>query len=181
MFAGTPGKPNCFGQSVSALARQYGGLNNAAAALGYPSVRALQKAILEFCEPDEADEHGKGEHHQSAIRLALYRERSLSGRGREFVDSPLEGGVSCEPVSESRKSALVSPYSGFDVFQITPSNARVRARGGEAADHRLRLGDRWSRPIRVGESSLHTAAFNGRKPTAGVPNMFGFCTFRCTS
>jgi hypothetical protein len=49
-FAGTPGKPNCFGQSVSALARQYGGLNNAAAALGYPSVQALQKAILEYCE-----------------------------------------------------------------------------------------------------------------------------------
>jgi uncharacterized repeat protein (TIGR03803 family) len=49
-FAGTPGKPNCFGKSISALARQYGGLNAAAEALGYPSVRALQKAILEFCE-----------------------------------------------------------------------------------------------------------------------------------
>ena len=41
------------------------GLNNAAAALGYPSVRALQKAILEFCEPDEAAEHRKREDHQS--------------------------------------------------------------------------------------------------------------------
>ena len=50
IFAGTPGKPNCFGKSISALARQYGGLNAAAEALGYPSVRALQKAILEFCE-----------------------------------------------------------------------------------------------------------------------------------
>jgi len=28
-------------------------------------VRALQKAILEFCEPDEAAEHRKREHHQS--------------------------------------------------------------------------------------------------------------------
>jgi hypothetical protein len=64
-FAGTPGKPNCFGQSVSASARQYGGLNAAAAALGYPSVQALQKAILEFCEPDEAAEHRKREQHQS--------------------------------------------------------------------------------------------------------------------
>jgi uncharacterized repeat protein (TIGR03803 family) len=64
-FAGTPGKPNCFGKSVSALARQYGGLNAAAAALGRPSVRALQKAIMEFCEPDEAAEHGKKEHHHS--------------------------------------------------------------------------------------------------------------------
>ena len=50
VFAGTPGKPNCHGQSVSALARQFGGLNNAAAALGYASVQALQKAIMEFCE-----------------------------------------------------------------------------------------------------------------------------------
>jgi hypothetical protein len=65
IFAGTPGKSNCIGKSVSALARQYGGLNAAAAAQGYPSVQALQEAILEFCEPDEAAEHGKGEHHQS--------------------------------------------------------------------------------------------------------------------
>ena len=50
IFAGTPGKANCHGQSVSALAKQYGGLNNAAAALGYPSVSALQNAIMQFCE-----------------------------------------------------------------------------------------------------------------------------------
>jgi hypothetical protein len=50
MFAGTPGKPKCFGKSVLALAGQYGGLNAAAAALGYPSVRALQEAIMVFCE-----------------------------------------------------------------------------------------------------------------------------------
>ena len=49
-FAGTPGKANCHGQSVSVLARQYGGLNNAAAALGYPSVSALQNAIEAYCE-----------------------------------------------------------------------------------------------------------------------------------
>jgi hypothetical protein len=49
VFTGTPGKPNCHGQSVSALARQAGGLNNAAAALGYPTVDALQNAIMEFC------------------------------------------------------------------------------------------------------------------------------------
>jgi hypothetical protein len=48
-FAVTPGKANCFGQSVSALARQYGGLNGAAAALGYSGVNALQNAILAFC------------------------------------------------------------------------------------------------------------------------------------
>ncbi len=50
IFAGMPGKPNCFGKSVSALAREYGGLNAAAAALGYPSVRALQEAIIGYCE-----------------------------------------------------------------------------------------------------------------------------------
>jgi uncharacterized repeat protein (TIGR03803 family) len=50
IFAGTPGKPNSFGQSVSALARQYGGLNTAANALDFPTVRALQKAIMDFCE-----------------------------------------------------------------------------------------------------------------------------------
>jgi len=48
-FAGTPGKANCYGQSVSALARQYGGLNSAARALGFSDVNALQKAILAFC------------------------------------------------------------------------------------------------------------------------------------
>jgi hypothetical protein len=49
-FAGTPGEGNCHGQSVSALARQFGGLDNAAAALGFPSVQALQDAIIAFCQ-----------------------------------------------------------------------------------------------------------------------------------
>ena len=49
-FAGTPGAPNCRGQSVSALARQFGGLDAAASALGFPSVQALQDAIRAFCE-----------------------------------------------------------------------------------------------------------------------------------
>jgi hypothetical protein len=49
LFAGTPGKANCYGQSVAALAQQYGGLNAAAAALGYSSVSALQNAIMAYC------------------------------------------------------------------------------------------------------------------------------------
>jgi hypothetical protein len=49
VFAGTPGKGNCHGKSVSALAKQYGGLNRAAAALGFDSVSALQDAIMAFC------------------------------------------------------------------------------------------------------------------------------------
>ena len=50
VFAGMPGKANCHGQSVSALDRQYGGLNDAAAELGFDSVKALQEAIGDFCE-----------------------------------------------------------------------------------------------------------------------------------
>ena len=49
VFAGTPGKANCFGQSVTALQAQFGGLNAAAAALGFPTIGALQHAILAFC------------------------------------------------------------------------------------------------------------------------------------
>ena len=49
-FAGTPGSANCHGQSVSALARQFGGLRAAASALGFPSVQALQDALWAFCE-----------------------------------------------------------------------------------------------------------------------------------
>jgi hypothetical protein len=47
VFAGTPGKANCYGKSVSALARQLKGVN--AAALWFTNVRALQNAILAFC------------------------------------------------------------------------------------------------------------------------------------
>ena len=49
-FAGTPGKANCHGRSVSALVRQYRGLNAAASALGFASVKALQDAIEDYCE-----------------------------------------------------------------------------------------------------------------------------------
>jgi uncharacterized membrane protein len=48
-FAGTPGEANCPGQSVTALARQFGGLNAAAITLGFSSVPALQDDILAFC------------------------------------------------------------------------------------------------------------------------------------
>jgi hypothetical protein len=57
-FAGTPGEANCYGKSVSALVRQYHGLNAAAAALGFSSVRALQNAILAFCEGCRPTTHG---------------------------------------------------------------------------------------------------------------------------
>jgi len=49
-FAGTPGIPNCHGQTVSALVRQFGGLPVAASALGFGRVQALQEAISTFCE-----------------------------------------------------------------------------------------------------------------------------------
>jgi len=49
--AGTPGEPNCHGQSVAALARQFGGIHAAAGALGFSSVDALQSSVQEFCNP----------------------------------------------------------------------------------------------------------------------------------
>jgi hypothetical protein len=48
-FAGTPGQASCHGASISALARQFGCLDAAAAALGFESVQALQDAVREFC------------------------------------------------------------------------------------------------------------------------------------
>jgi hypothetical protein len=47
--AGTPGKANCHGKSVSALAKQFGGLSAAATALGFSSVAELQGGIKTFC------------------------------------------------------------------------------------------------------------------------------------
>jgi len=48
-FVGTPGTPNCHGQSVSALVQQFGGLPAAASHFGFGSVQALQDAISKFC------------------------------------------------------------------------------------------------------------------------------------
>ena len=49
VFAGTSGRPNCSGQSVSVLAQQYVSIASAAAALGYSSVSDLMNAIASFC------------------------------------------------------------------------------------------------------------------------------------
>jgi uncharacterized repeat protein (TIGR03803 family) len=49
-FAGLPGQPTCIGNSVSALDQKYGGLNAAAAALGYSSISAQQRAIMAYCD-----------------------------------------------------------------------------------------------------------------------------------
>jgi hypothetical protein len=49
-FAGIPAQTNCQGQSVSALTLQHGDLTTATAALGFPSVQALQDTIRAFCE-----------------------------------------------------------------------------------------------------------------------------------
>jgi hypothetical protein len=48
-FDGTPGAANCHGKSVSDLAKTYGGMPNAASALGYSGVADLQAAITAFC------------------------------------------------------------------------------------------------------------------------------------
>jgi YVTN family beta-propeller protein len=49
-FAGVPGSNNCQGTSVSALATKFGGIDAAAAALGFSNVQGLQDAIRAFCE-----------------------------------------------------------------------------------------------------------------------------------
>src|SRR5207249_8040670 len=43
--AGTPGRPNCHGQSISALAHQFGSIDAAASALGFSTVKALQNGF----------------------------------------------------------------------------------------------------------------------------------------
>jgi hypothetical protein len=47
--AGTPGRANCHGRTVSALARQFGGIDAAASALGFSSVASLQDVLRAFC------------------------------------------------------------------------------------------------------------------------------------
>ena len=49
--AGTPGHANCHGKSITASARQFGGLDAAASALGFSDVEALQDAFRVFCQP----------------------------------------------------------------------------------------------------------------------------------
>src|SRR5215467_10195586 len=47
--AGTPGTVNCKGKTVSALSEQFGTLDDATAALGFSSVKALQDSVSLFC------------------------------------------------------------------------------------------------------------------------------------
>ena len=49
--AGIPGEPNCNGETVDALAAQFGGINPAASALGFSSVAALHDSLTQFCNP----------------------------------------------------------------------------------------------------------------------------------
>jgi hypothetical protein len=48
--AGTPGQANCHGQSISAMAVQFGGLSTAVSSLGFSSVEALEGSFNLFCE-----------------------------------------------------------------------------------------------------------------------------------
>src|SRR5262249_18832454 len=48
--AGTPGERNCHGQTISALAHQFGGVREAASSLGVSSVKSLQNGLSLFCE-----------------------------------------------------------------------------------------------------------------------------------
>lgn len=48
-FSGTPGAAPCHDRSTTTLAHRYGGLSQAAVALGYSSVKSLQADITLFC------------------------------------------------------------------------------------------------------------------------------------
>jgi YVTN family beta-propeller protein len=48
-FAGTRGRNDCLGVSVSGLAQTFGGLNPAAIALGFPTVVGMQTAVAAYC------------------------------------------------------------------------------------------------------------------------------------
>jgi hypothetical protein len=47
--AGTPAQPECHGETVSSVARQFGGMKAAAAALGFSSVSSLQEGLRQYC------------------------------------------------------------------------------------------------------------------------------------
>jgi len=49
--AGTPGNANCHGQTISALAHEFGGIRGAASTFGSSSVEAVQNAVVLFCQP----------------------------------------------------------------------------------------------------------------------------------
>jgi hypothetical protein len=85
-FAGTPGQKNCHGKSVAALVNQFGGLNQAAAALGYPTVQALQDAIQAFCK-------GCG---PTGIRMCG---GTCPNAGDLCVVRPDDGGCECRPAT----------------------------------------------------------------------------------
>jgi hypothetical protein len=48
--AGTPGQPDCQGETISGLAEQFGSIPAAQSALGFSSVKALQNSFRAFCE-----------------------------------------------------------------------------------------------------------------------------------
>lgn len=81
LFAGSPGQSNCRGQSVSGLARQYGGLSAAAAALGYSSVSDLQNAVSVYCTGDPTASGDPG------TDLVLDADNEIGGEAGTITDS----------------------------------------------------------------------------------------------
>jgi probable HAF family extracellular repeat protein len=48
-LAGSPGEVSRYSESVTTLARRYGGITSAASALGYSDLMTLETAIVKFC------------------------------------------------------------------------------------------------------------------------------------
>jgi hypothetical protein len=98
-FAGTPGHANCHGASVSALSHQFGGMDGAAAALGYTSVRLSRTPFGLFANRPGAYRHAVAEMvgYRKVRRTCLPRlARRAVWNAREFYERksrrPLDGG-----------------------------------------------------------------------------------------
>ena len=120
-FAGTPGKPNCHGHSVSALARQYGGLEAAAAALGFSNVRALQNDI-----PAKSGRPPR----EITARLMSGRSRQPSMRRRHHcwrrnMQGVAAQSVDCLPPNRSRNNAITQTIDLKAVLAREGDQSRV--------------------------------------------------------
>jgi hypothetical protein len=57
--AGTPGTTNCRGKSMSALAHQFGDLDEAVLGLGFSDAEALHDGFRQFCSEGSFEQEAK--------------------------------------------------------------------------------------------------------------------------
>jgi 3-oxoacyl-[acyl-carrier protein] reductase len=123
-FAGTPGKANCCGKSVSALAGQYGGLNAAAAALGFPSAVARPGQ-----SPEEQRRHYGEEPMADWTDQVAIITGSSRGIGRAIARAlPTRGAAIC--INHSSRAAEAEAAAA----EIAAAGGRVIAIQADVAD-----------------------------------------------